>query len=114
MAAGAQLETADGNGMTALDHALRAGHADAAALLRDAFGAQLLRAAAEGDAAAVARFIGYGAPLTHCSEEGEPPLLRAAGRGHVKCVEHLINGRADVEAKSNDGSTAVRRECRLW
>ena len=34
-------------------------------------------------------------------------LIKAASRGHIKCLQLLMEGGADKEAKSNQGSTAL-------
>ncbi|MGD8715387.1 MAG: TraR/DksA C4-type zinc finger protein, partial [Desulfobacterales bacterium] len=38
---------------------------------------------------------------------GMTPLILASGKGHMKVVEILLRGRADVTAKSNAGSKAL-------
>ena len=41
-----------------------------------------------------------GLPQQHCCplQMGETPLIRCAHNGHLKCVEHLVEKGADVNA----------------
>ncbi len=52
--------------------------------------------AAIGNAAAVGALLAAGAPPNTQDELGNSAMLIAALKGHVACVEALINARADV------------------
>lgn len=61
---------------------------------------ELLRHAAElGDADAVARLIGIGAPLEARDSQGRTPLMLATRANHVEAARILIQSGADVNAK---------------
>ena len=68
------------------------------------------RAAAVGDATAV---LAVGADaLNERDACGNTPLVWAADRGHVACVEALVSAGADVNAQGFLGATAVARASR--
>ena len=79
----ADLEAKNPQGYTALNKAVDEGHTETARVL--------LKAGA--DANAVAR--------------GWPAIVIAASKGHAATVGVLIEHRADLEAKDNDGMTAL-------
>lgn len=75
--------------------------------------AALLDAAAAGDEAGVARLLGLGAdPNTLTVAGGRlpgnwTPLHVAAARGHGGCVARLLAAGAAVEARDDEGRTAL-------
>lgn len=61
----------------------------------------LLNAAAMGDADAVARYIGIGAPIESRDRDGRTALLLATRGNHVETARVLIGAGADVNAKDS-------------
>ena len=47
----------------------------------------------------VREHIAEGAPLNEADHCGDPPLLLAAGNGHLACVKLLVNEGADLEQR---------------
>ncbi|KAK9827378.1 hypothetical protein WJX81_004666 [Elliptochloris bilobata] len=48
----------------------------------------------------VKEHIEEGAPLNESDHCGDPPLLLAAGNGHVSCMEYLMEEGADIEQRN--------------
>ena len=57
----------------------------------------------------VKEHINEGAPLNDPDHCGDPPLLLAAGNGHLACVKLLINEGADIEQRGMMGDTPLAR-----
>ena len=66
-------------------------------------------ACAFNQAAIVEVCIAHGADLNKCNGAGQTPLLVAAGRGHIACVEALLRTElsVDIHALSRNGQTAI-------
>ncbi|MDB4794760.1 ankyrin repeat domain-containing protein [bacterium] len=77
LAAGAEVNAKDEDGLTPLDHAVWGGHTEVAELL-----------------------IANGADVNAKDKYGWTPLLHAARKGHKEIVELLIDKGADVKAKN--------------
>ena len=122
---GANPEIKDGTGMTAFGWALKNNHADVLALLneagiegqRDSLDEQMLTAAEEGDAAAIARHVKAGANVnardTRDATKGRTPLMLAARKGHLDAVKVLIEFGADVNA-SDDPKKEHEAQAKFW
>jgi uncharacterized protein len=72
--------------------------------LRDA---DLVAAAASGDAEAVRRLLQIGLPLMARDRQGASALLRACGGGHVLLVEQLLAAGADPALAAESGATCL-------
>ena len=53
--------------------------------------------------------IAEGAPLNEADHCGDPPLLLAAGNGHLACVKLLVNEGADLEQRGMMKETPLSR-----
>jgi ankyrin repeat protein len=107
---GADANAAEGDGMTALHWAARAGDAELAQVLLYAganvkattrLGAYtpLMMAAQAGHAPVVAALIAAGADVNATSTTGTTPLMFAAQSGDTRTVTMLIEGQANVNAR---------------
>jgi hypothetical protein len=67
----------------------------------------LLELAYWGDLEGVRRRVWRGEPLEIADELGSTPLILAAGQGHDTCVSALLEGGAEVGARTNYGDTAL-------
>lgn len=135
--AGADVESANGEGQTALMAVARTGNVDAARLLirrganvnaREGWGGQtaLMWAAAQGHPAMIRLLIRHGADVNaratvrdwqrRVTAEGRPkdmnrggftPLLYAAREGCVECARELLRGGADINLPDPDGVTPL-------
>lgn len=63
----------------------------------------LMKAAEQGDADAVAEFIKDGADKEAEDDEGKTALIIAAERGHIDALRALLDNGADVNARTYDG-----------
>jgi uncharacterized protein len=72
--------------------------------LRDA---DIVAAAAQGDAAAVERLLLLGLPVDARDAQGASALLRASGSGHLACVTLLLQRGADAALAANSGATCL-------
>lgn len=48
-----------------------------------------------------------GADINTTNEQGQTPLMLAAGKGHTSTVEQLLKHKANTDAKDTDGNTAL-------
>jgi len=116
---GADVNTAQGDGMTALHWAAQKGDADLAQTLLYA-GANvraatrvggytpLLLASRAGHAALIEALIAAGADPNLATSNGATPIMLAAQAGNVAAVDALIAHKADVNAKEKvKGETAL-------
>lgn len=69
--------------------------------------AALIRAAAAGDSAEVARLLQAGASVLGRDLRGRTALIAAAANGHVPVVRQLINAGANVNAQDDDRDTPL-------
>ncbi|HEY7284068.1 MAG TPA: ankyrin repeat domain-containing protein [Vicinamibacterales bacterium] len=110
---GADVNTPQGDGVTALHWAARHGDVEMAALLVAArantkaetrFGAYtpLHLAAERGSAPIVKALLAAGAAVDAKTSTGATPLMLAAGAGDAQAVAALIDAGANVNAKEND------------
>jgi ankyrin repeat protein len=110
---GADVNTPQGDGVTALHWAARRGDADLVAVLLGAganaravttFGAYtpLHLAAEHGSAAVVSALVRAGAIVDAKSSTGATPLMLAAAAGDPASVSALVDGGADVNARESD------------
>ncbi len=67
----------------------------------------LVRAAAEGDLAAVEELLGGGADVNTRGRGNITALMEASVKGHAAVARLLLDKGADVNAQSNDGWTAL-------
>jgi len=116
---GADVNSAQGDGMTALHWAAKYGDADLAGALMAAganvrattrLGAYtpLHLAASAGAAPTVDALLHGGAPVDAATATGATPLMLAAGAGSVAAVEALLTGGADPNrSESANGETAL-------
>merc|ERR1711933_558047 len=57
----------------------------------------------------VKEHIAEGAPLNEADHCGDPPLLLAAGNGHLACVRLLLDEGADIEQRGVTKETPLNR-----
>jgi ankyrin repeat protein len=69
--------------------------------------ADLLSAAAVGDASAVKKLLALGFAVDTIDGQGATPLLRAAGNGHADVIALLLQNGADATRAANSGATAL-------
>jgi ankyrin repeat protein len=111
--AGADVNAAQGDGVTGLHWAARSGHEELASTLIVAganvkattrFGAitPLHLAAERGSGPIVQALVKAGAEVDARTTTGATPLMFAAGAGDVAAITALIDGGADVNAKEKD------------
>lgn len=60
-----------------------------------------------GDLEAVRTWVWKGEPLEVTDELGNTPLILAAVQGHATCITALLEGGADLTARTNFGDTAL-------
>ena len=90
---------------TALEAALAAG---ADANVRDRQGVSALaHAAAGGDAAALRLLLDHGAEVNRTCQAGNSPLMAAAARGHLEAMKLLLEAGADPEGRNKWGLGAA-------
>ncbi|KAI9889562.1 MAG: hypothetical protein M1814_005165 [Vezdaea aestivalis] len=58
--------------------------------------------------------INRGASPSRMTERGESPLMRMAYRGNIEAIRTLLEFRVDVNAKTDEGSTAFKIASRRW
>ena len=109
---GADVNAAQGDGMTALHWAASHGDLELAQMLMHA-GANLrattrinaytplFLASREGQASVVDALLKAGAEFDPRSSTGSTPLMLAAASGNVEAVQRLLDAGADVKAKEN-------------
>ena len=116
---GADVNAAQGDGMTSLHWAASHGDVELSRMLLVA-GANvrattringytpLFLAAREGNAAVVAALLDAGADAKAVSVTGSTPLMLAAGAGNVEAVQRLLDAGAEVDVKERArGQTAL-------
>ena len=121
---GADVNAAQGDGMTALHWAARSGDVDLAQMLLYAganvkattrLGAYtpLMMAAEQGHAAVIAALLAAGADVKAANATGTTPLMLAALSGDAKAVTMLVENGAEVDAQRKvdaaDGVDVCRR-----
>ena len=120
VADGANVNTADSSGRTALIEAAWAGHADVVKFLVEktanvnatdnAGYSALMRACEEGHLPVVTYLINKGANVNIRGKvRGATPLMLAAERGHVKVLEALLARGAKINAVDQYEETALAR-----
>lgn len=117
---GVQVDPKDNEGHTPLELAILNGRTQAADLLIKAGAAfdpsQLLLEVARQDVTdrdVVHYLKAKGANLDVRDEDGNTPLLIAAGHGNHRLVHHLIEFGADINARNKAGETALQITRRL-
>ncbi|KAJ0404425.1 hypothetical protein ATCC90586_003059 [Pythium insidiosum] len=114
---GADIESRNENGMTALNAAARCGHGDIVGLLID-HGADieakdkngltaLCVASSGGHMDIVRRLLARGADLGSKSNNGDAALHFTASRGWITVASLLLQHGADVETRNENGETAL-------
>ncbi|KAJ5106166.1 hypothetical protein N7456_002841 [Penicillium angulare] len=114
---GAEVDTMDLKGQTALMVAVRAGHEPVADLLLE-YGAITTRQSTLGETAlSIAASKGYegivrillirGAPVDQSKDTGKTALSQAAEGGHENVVRLLFNAGADINGFCHTGDTAL-------
>ncbi|KAJ0398645.1 hypothetical protein P43SY_009940 [Pythium insidiosum] len=114
---GADIESRNENGMTALNAAARCGHGDIVGLLID-HGADieakdkngltaLCVASSGGHIDIVRRLLARGADLGSKSNNGDAALHFTASRGWITVASLLLQHGADVETRNENGETAL-------
>ncbi|KAG5188915.1 ankyrin [Tribonema minus] len=103
---GCGVNTADGNGMPALQHAAAAGLVDVAKLLKQCAGAELEVNTADNTGWTP---LMTGAQLEDDTADntGWTPLMTASAHGHAVFVRWLLDAGADARAASRAGRTAL-------
>jgi ankyrin repeat protein len=115
---GADVNSAEGDGMTALHWAAQKGDVDLAKMLLYA-GANvrattrlggytpLLMAGKNGNTAMIEALVGGGADPNTATTNGTTPLMLAAASGQADAVTFLVGHGADINAKEVKGETAL-------
>jgi len=67
----------------------------------------LHHATRNGDLEIVEELVGSGADVNLTSDHGHFPLYCAAGHGHVKTTQYLVEHGADLQTRLGDGKTVV-------
>ncbi len=76
--------------------------------MRDSVACALFEAVEEGHLEACKVLVKHGVPLEyHEDRGGATPLTIAAARGHIGIVKHLLDMRANIEARSHLGGTPL-------
>jgi len=82
--------------------------AEVNAVASNGSGYTALTGAVAGGHLEIARFLAeHGAHVNYRYARGYSPLLTAAANGHLEIVKMLVANRADLEARSDDGKTAL-------
>ncbi|MDY6853078.1 MAG: ankyrin repeat domain-containing protein [Thermodesulfobacteriota bacterium] len=68
-------------------------------------GSALIRAAHQGDVAAMEKLLDQGADINEFSLGSDPPLHMAAKRGDLRMVSFLLDRGADIDIKTFGGLT---------
>lgn len=115
IAAGADLDSRDDEGRTALEVAAARGREDLVSILQEAGAgtgglaeARLLRAAEEGDLACVNALIAEGVNVNTHTPQGHTPLMHAARQGHLEIVRVLLAAGADPRARTEFNYTPLQ------
>ena len=117
VATGANINSTDANGMTALMRTAQKGHVDVAQCLvtagadleaKNEKGRTALMCAAEKGHVAVARcLVTAGAELNAKDKKGRTALMWAAQNGHLETAQCLLIARASINTARADGMTAL-------
>jgi ankyrin repeat protein len=92
-------------GLTARQLAVSRGYPEVAALLEGAesLGAELLKAANEGQAMTLRQLLAGGAPANITNADGMSPLMFAARNGDLGTLQYLLSRGADATARDRQG-----------
>jgi ankyrin repeat protein len=105
---GADINIADGNGITPLEHARARGFKEIEQILlaAQARDMQMIVAAGEGDIETVRQLLAQGANVKAQDENGRTALIAAAYRNDLAIVDVLIQAGADVNVQDNTQQSA--------
>ncbi len=94
-------------GTTARQLAVARGYSDVATLLEaaEALGADLLKAASEGQAMTMRQLLALGAPANTTNADGVSALMFAARNGDLGMLQYLLSRGADGSARDGQGQS---------
>ena len=92
-------------GLTARQLAVSRGYPEVASILEgaEALGAELLKAANEGQATTLRQLLARGAPANTTNADGMSPLMFAARNGDLGTLQYLLSRGADATARDRQG-----------
>ncbi len=111
-AAGADVNAASSNGITAVTYAAMYGNADSLAALLSAGGdfkqySSVIGAAANGHSDCLKLLVAAGGDVNNCSDDGFSPIYLAAQNGHGDCLKLLLAAGGDVNKCINKGASPI-------
>ena len=116
LAAGAEVDAKDEQGVTALMHASAEGHTQSVEALLDAGadvnaqaddGLTALMVVARGNTEIARALLDAGADVDARTQRGVTPLMVAVATGNTEIVRALLDAGADVDTKADSGVTAL-------
>ena len=121
MKAGAELNTANNYGNTALIQATYNGHVDCVKelvklnwMLQIVMVTALILAGCRGHVDCLKELVKAGAELNAANNNGNTALIEATYTDHVDCVKELVKARTGLNAANNAGQHSFDKCCLPW